>query len=364
MSKIFRQWLKSYNSFSKGDRNAIIILGVLILFSVIAIFIVENIHPKSKYNYAEYEHLLTELEMPVKENSVQKKSLFIFDPNTIDAKTLDSLEIPQFIKKNIINYRKSGGRFSSPQDIKKIYGMNDSIFFIIEDYILIAENKNQASKITKSEIQINGFFDPNTADFNKLNEFGFNRFQANNLIQYRKRDGKFKTKTDLMKIYGIDSSFFNSIEKHISIELPSEIKLPSEISVIRRIELNNADTTDLMSLAGIGSVYANRIIKYRNLLGGYYSTAQLLEIYNLPMETFKKIENNISADTLLIKRIHINFAEYSELLRHPYLNKTQVTAILKYRDRNGSFQDILQLKTNGLIDSETFLKIKPYLMCR
>ncbi len=364
MNNPFKKVIELYFYFSKSDRNAILILCFLILFSVIAIFIVKNIQPKSKYNYTEYEYLLKELEIPANDYGVQKRSLFVFDPNTIDTKTMDSLDIPQFIKRNIINYRKSGGRLSTPQDIKKIYGMNDSIFFLIADYITISENKNSLSKNSKSEIQISGFFDPNTADFNKLNEFGFNRFQANNLIQYRKKEGTFKSKNDLLKIYGIDSAFFNSIEKYISIELINEIKLPNKGLVIAHIELNSADTTELMKLAGIGSVYANRIIKYRNLLGGYYSTSQLLEIYNMPVETFKNIENSISADTLLIKRIHINFAEYADLLRHPYLNKTQVAAILKYRDRNGSFQNISQLETNGLIDSETFQKIRPYLVCR
>jgi DNA uptake protein ComE-like DNA-binding protein len=52
------------------------------------------------------------------------------------------------------------------------------------------------------------------------------------------------------------------------------------------------------------------------------------------------------------------------LLRHPYLEKEQVSAIVKYRDKNGSFQNLLQLKSAGLIDSETFLKVRPYMTCR
>jgi DNA uptake protein ComE-like DNA-binding protein len=134
--------------------------------------------------------------------------------------------------------------------------------------------------------------------------------------------------------------------------------------VLVHIELNSADSTDLVQLSGIGPTYANRIIKYRNLLGGFYSTSQILEVYNFPVETFQKIENSISADTLLIKKIRVNFADFAELIRHPYFNKKQVEAVLNFRNRNGSFQNILQLKSNGLIDSETFLKVRPYLTCR
>jgi DNA uptake protein ComE-like DNA-binding protein len=90
----------------------------------------------------------------------------------------------------------------------------------------------------------------------------------------------------------------------------------------------------------------------------------LLEVYNFPEETFVRIESEISTDTLLIKKIRINFSDFGELLRHPYLKKDHVSAILRYRDRNGAFKEIIQLKTAGLIDSETFSRIQPYLTCR
>ena len=363
MNKFFG-WLKSYNDFSRGDRNAIIILSVLILILFITIIIVGNIQPKSKYNYSEYVELLNEMEAPNLVNPISKKSLFVFDPNTAHDEILDSLDIPEFIKRNIISYRKAGGHFSSLQDVRKIYGMNDSIYNILENYVLITERTNSKAIKLIEESRINGFIDPNTADFNRLIGFGFNKFQANNIIEYRKRNGSFKTKTDLLKIYGIDSSYVKLIGDHIQFENTEKFTITSNNPILVKVELNSADTTELKKLNGIGSVYAARILKYRDLLGGFYSVSQLLEVYNFPEETFKNIENNISADTLLIKKIRINFAEYADLLRHPYLNKKQVEALLNYRDKNGSFQNILQLKTNGLIDSEIFLRISPYFTCR
>jgi DNA uptake protein ComE-like DNA-binding protein len=162
----------------------------------------------------------------------------------------------------------------------------------------------------------------------------------------------------------VDSSFFKTIENHIQLEITEESTIVNNIPVLLHVELNNADSTDLVKLNGIGSVFAKRILKYRDLLGGFYSTVQLLEVYNFPEETFQKIENSVSADTLLIKKIRLNFVEYSDLIRHPYLNKKQVEAVLKYRQRNGAFQDILQIKSYDLVDSETFLRIRPYLTCR
>jgi DNA uptake protein ComE-like DNA-binding protein len=206
--------------------------------------------------------------------------------------------------------------------------------------------------------------DPNIAGFDQLVEFGFNRFQSNNIIEYRGKGGVFSQKTDLLKIYGIDSALFKIVESHISLDIKEDIINEKNNNVLINVELNNADTTELLQLEGIGSVYANRIIKYRNLLGGFYSVSQLLEVYNLPEETFKSLEPIISVDTLLIQKIRINFVEYTELLRHPYINKKQVEAVLYFRNQKGSYLNVDQLKSEGLLDSETFRKIKPYLTCR
>ncbi|HPE74496.1 MAG TPA: helix-hairpin-helix domain-containing protein [Draconibacterium sp.] len=368
---IFSGWFKNYNHFSKSDRNAIIILCACIILTTISIIIVSNIQPKSEYNYFEYNLQLDEIESPEKNDRFIVKSLFPFNPNTINSKKLDSLDLPQFVKQNILNYRKAGGRFSSKIEVRKIYGMNDSIFNVIKDYIEITDKNESLSENTKAfnkkeEIKnaIKGKLDPNNADYNQLISFGFNSFQAKNITEYRKKGGAFKIKTDLLKIYGIDSAFYNSIEKVITIEVDDKKQVLENYPVLLHVELNSADSTELMKLKGIGAVYANRVIKYRNLLGGFYSTSQLLEVYNFPSETFKSIENSIYVDTLLVKKIRLNFADYPELLRHPYLNKDQVTAILKYRNQNGSFQDIFQLKTTGLVDPESFSRIRPYLTCR
>jgi len=364
MSGKFQQFWKGYNDYSKGDRNAIIILCVLILLSVTATVIVQNLEPKSKYSYQDYEKWLSDLEVQ-KSSNKSVKILFTFDPNTIIPEMLDSLDLPENVKRNILNYRKAGGRFFTSSQLRKIYGMNDSIFAAIEKYVVIAEKTDSASsnKINL-EKPITGVFDPNSADYNQLIEFGFNKFQANNVINFRKKAGIFKNKIDLLKIYGIDSTFYRTIENYIQIENVEESINVSRKPVEIDIELNSADSAKLVQLNGIGSVYAKRILKYRELLGGFYSTSQLLEVYNFPEETYRKIEDNISVDTVLIRKIRLNFAEYPDLLRHPYFNKKQVEAVLNYRNKNGSFQDIVQLKSTGIIDSETFSKVRPYLTCR
>lgn len=127
------------------------------------------------------------------------------------------------------------------------------------------------------------------------------------------------------------------------------------------VDINRCDTSDLIKLPGIGPVLSVRIIKYRNLLGGFVRTEQLREVYGLPAETYERIKDQIYVDTLIVSTININSADYKALIRFPYFEKHEVTAILKYRGYAGRIKDVAELVDNKLITAETALKVRPYL---
>jgi len=83
------------------------------------------------------------------------------------------------------------------------------------------------------------------------------------------------------------------------------------------LELNSCDTSDLARLPGIGKVLSSRIIKYRNLLGGYVSREQLLEVYGLSRETYDIIRDKVKADSTLAEKIDINSCDYKRLSKLP-----------------------------------------------
>ena len=72
------------------------------------------------------------------------------------------------------------------------------------------------------------------------------------------------------------------------------------------ININTADSAQLLPLPGIGPVFAGRIIKYRELLGGFVRSDQLYEVYGLKDETIEMIMDQIYIDTLGIKKMDIN----------------------------------------------------------
>ena len=126
------------------------------------------------------------------------------------------------------------------------------------------------------------------------------------------------------------------------------------------ININRADSAQLLPLPGIGPVFAGRIIKYRKLLGGYVSVDQLAEVYGMPAETIELIRSRIIIDSLAIRKIRIDSATFGELLRHPYLEYEEVKALVGYRDFKGEIGSLIELKTNQILPDSTLNKIDGY----
>jgi DNA uptake protein ComE-like DNA-binding protein len=127
------------------------------------------------------------------------------------------------------------------------------------------------------------------------------------------------------------------------------------------LDINTCDSASLEALPGIGPVLSIRIIKFRNLLGGYASVDQLREVYGLSEETFNLISGRVTADSSGIKKIKINQADYKQLMRFPYFEKYEVSAILKYVELKGKINSMSDLVDNKLIPPEKAVKVKPYL---
>ena len=127
------------------------------------------------------------------------------------------------------------------------------------------------------------------------------------------------------------------------------------------IDINDCDSSLLTTLPGIGPVLSARIIRYRELLGGYASVDQLKEVYGLSEETFTLINIMVTADSSDVSRIKINKAEFRELLRHPYIEMDEVKAIMKYRELQGMIRNREDLISNKPISLERTERILPYI---
>ena len=206
-------------------------------------------------------------------------------------------------------------------------------------------------------------FDPNTVPNDTFIALGFTEREAKTLIAYRNSGGKFRQPSDLNKVYGIEEGKAKMLIPFVEINVGTSKESQSDLKDPQKtlINLNSCDSALLVTLPGIGPVLSVRIVKYRNLLGGFVSVNQLKEVYGLPPETFEKIKSRLYVDSSAVIGIKINTAGYKELSRLPYFENYEITSILKYRELKGRIEKMNDLTDNKLITIEKADKVRPYI---
>lgn len=215
-------------------------------------------------------------------------------------------------------------------------------------------------------------FDPNNLSKEQWRKMGFAENQISNIKNYEAAGGKFRTKSDLKKIYAISEAEYLFIEPYIVISSQNniqpiksnDIKYSKSTVEYQEVELNSADTNDLISSLGFPRWLAIRTLKYRSLLGGFYNIDQLKEVYGMKNEILLQAEEYIVIDTGKINRLDINNIEFKELVSHPYFDYELTKLIFDARRKNGAFNEIDQLKLIDGISDVTFSKVHYYLYIR
>jgi DNA uptake protein ComE-like DNA-binding protein len=127
------------------------------------------------------------------------------------------------------------------------------------------------------------------------------------------------------------------------------------------IELNEADTTLLMRIPGIGTSFAKRITGYRKLLGGYHRIEQLQEVYGMYEELYIQIMPYLNVNPENIIHIPVNSASLDQLRAHPYINFYQAKAIVELRKKRGRLSGVEDLQLLEEFTPEDWVRIAPYL---
>lgn len=360
-SRDFNKIVKDYFSFTRSERRGMIFLVLLLVTGIVLNLVAGLLKFEGRDGYRQ-EIDPEELFQTLKADTIVKR-WFLFDPNTIPEERLDSLDLPRQMKTNLLRYRQKGGYFKKPEDIGKLYGMNDSLLTQVLPYIRIRQKMEKRVYAALPQAPAEVFeFDPNTVSDEELKQLGFNTFQRKNLLSYRSRGGKFRRKTDILKVYGVDSLLYLRLEKQMNIMEQEEETADNSLREL--IELNLADSVSLLSLPGIGPVFAGRIVRYREILGGFHAAGQLGEVYGFTGERLAGLASLVTVDTSLLKPLRVNFADEKSLSRHPYISAWQAGRIVSLRSANGPFERKEQLLENQIFDLPGFLKVKPYLTCR
>jgi competence ComEA-like helix-hairpin-helix protein len=126
------------------------------------------------------------------------------------------------------------------------------------------------------------------------------------------------------------------------------------------IEINAAGIEDFESLSGIGLKLAERIIKYRDKLGGFYDVNQVAETFGIQDSVFQKFKGQLKCDRN-VKKIPINHMTSKELSEHPYFRGKLSTLLVNYRQEHGPFTTMEDLVKIPMINDQVLGRIRPYI---
>ena len=235
---------------------------------------------------------------------------FVFNPNTITLDSLCMLGLSPRQAQTIINYRSKGGRFRRPEDFSRMYVVSEELFLRLRPFIVIPSE----SSGTKHGVIV---------------------------PKFGKTDGS-GTKQ--------------------GVNVPKLEKSGQEGAKLMMVELNEADSSTLVTLYGIGPFYAQRIIEYRKRLGGFHSPEQLMEIPGIDSARYGGVAKRVTADPLKIRRFRLDSAGKHFLINHPYIGAYAARGIILMREKMGKeFCTLENLVRERVISKEKADSLWPYV---
>lgn len=288
--------LKDYFTFSKKERIAVLILLVLMSGFIAAPYLYEpeNEMPVMSNELADFLAGADSIERkaaayPVTDAAAgsEKKTaeLFPFDPNTIDAETWVRLGISERTARTILNYRNKGGKFRSPADIRKIWGLPKEDAQRLMPYVTISGSKplipiSPEIPVRQQPAQKVIPIDVNTAGVEEWRSLpGIGEVLAARVVKFRDKIGGFLSVEQVKKTYGISDSLFSVIVPYLVLE-------PSSIP---RLNLNTASLYEIRNRTGISYNLAKNIIEIRSREGAYTDINTVKQKVQIPDSVWQKL---------------------------------------------------------------------------
>lgn len=226
----------------------------------------------------------------------------------------------------------------------------------VHTWLVPAENRKQTAVVLAQTYRKRPdslfYFDPNYATVDELVALGLSPKQATVVVKWRDGGGYFWQKEDFARMYTVSDSIYRRLEPYIVLN----------VSRSQQLELNRADSLALDALPGIGPYYVRRILAYRERLGGYRSTDQLLEA-GLDSARWKGIRARVWCDTQQVVRLSLSTAAPEVMARHPYFGSYVTSSLLRWRysaEFSKNIKNIEVLVKQGVITKKSADRMRGY----
>lgn len=223
--------------------------------------------PEREQEFEQYLDSLREAEYAARKAEYVKQyakpivHLQPFDPNTADSALLVTVGLQPWMAKNLIRYRAAGKVFRQPEDLRSLYGMNDTLYATLEPYIQIDAAKwHDSSGVSRDSVRVerivkrDTILELNTADTAELQLLrGVGRYTAIQIIRYRQALGGYYSVNQLYEIKELPKQRVDSIAAHLF----------ADTSLITPIAVNRASVKQLQRHPYISYKQAEQIYDLR-----------------------------------------------------------------------------------------------------
>jgi DNA uptake protein ComE-like DNA-binding protein len=295
--------IREYFLIDKRQERGLLVLIIIIFIVIVFNHFAPKLLSENKETLVESMVYVNKIAVYHPDNNKEKKERKIeiqpvilnfskqFDPNTVSIETLKNANLPSFVADNWIKYLKYGASFKKPEDVSRVYGMNENLYNQLEKWIKIEPQlkpdidlKKERSPITETPVEMKEttlvILGINSADSAQLLEVsGIGPFYAGAIVKYRNRLGGYRSMNQLMELYKMDSG---KLEKMLP-------QLYLDSIAISRIPINQIEFKELLKHPYIDYETTKYILNKRQKLGKFAALYELKDSVNMPDSLYQKI---------------------------------------------------------------------------
>ena len=199
-------------------------------------------------------------------------------------------------------------------------------------------------------------YNPNFITDYKGYKLGMSVDEIDRLLAFRKENKYVNSSQEFQNVTKVSDSLLNVMSPYFKFpdwvnnkkeykefkKYPNQAFAKNEKIVL--IDINQATKEDLMKIYGIGEAISVRILKQKEVLGGFVSMEQMKDVWGLSPEVIENLNSHFKVSVLPnFKKIDINNASLKELSQFYYFKYPLAKEIVTYRSMKGNISNIEDL---------------------